>query len=256
MEDWDPHQYLRFGDERTRPSVDLVSRIAVERPSTVADLGCGPGNSTRVLRRRWPEALVVGVDSSVEMIEAARAQDPEASWTVSDVEDWRPESAFDVVFSNATLQWLPDHADLIERLFGYVAPGGAIAFQIPSADFALVYSLIREIALGGPWASRIAGALGTFTMEAPGFYYDLLAPAARSVDMWTTRYYHVLDSPAAVVDWIASTGLRPFREVLESEAERQSFVERLHERVRDSYLLQRDGRVLFPFERLFMVAYR
>jgi trans-aconitate 2-methyltransferase len=256
MESWDPQQYLRFGEERTRPAVDLVSRIAVERPSTVIDLGCGPGNSTRVLRSRWPEALVVGLDSSVEMIDAARSKEPDASWIVSDIEDWRPETAFDVVFSNATLQWLPDHGRLIERLFGNVAPGGALALQIPSADFALVYSLIREIAIDGPWASRMAGALGTFTMETPGFYYDLLAPAARSVDIWTTRYYHVLDSPAAVVDWIASTGLRPFLDALESEAERRTFVERLRGSVGHSYVPQRDGRVLFPFERLFIVAYR
>ena len=256
MEAWDPHRYLRFGDERTRPSVDLVSRIAVERPSRVVDLGCGPGNSTRVLRCRWPEALVIGVDNSAEMIDAARAQDPEATWIVSGIEDWRPESSFNIVFSNATLQWLPDHGHLIERLFGYVVSAGALAFQIPSADFALVYSLIREIAVDGPWASRMAGASSTFTMETPGFYYDLLVAAARSVDMWTTRYYHVLDSPAAVVDWIASTGLRPFLDALESEDERQSFVERLHERVGQSYLPQRDGRVLFPFERLFIVAYR
>lgn len=256
MQSWDPQHYLRFSDERTRPSVDLVSRIAVEQPSAVVDLGCGPGNSTRVLRRRWPQALVVGVDNSREMIDAAQAEEPEASWTVSSIEEWCPERSFDVVFSNATLQWLADHGNLVERLFGYVAPGGALAFQIPSADFALVYSLMREAALGGPWASRMADALDTFTMEAPGFYYDLLASTARSVDMWTTRYYHVLDSPDAVVDWIASTGLRPFLDVLESEDERQLFVERLRELVGQSYSPQGNGRVLFPFERLFVVAYR
>jgi trans-aconitate 2-methyltransferase len=256
MEAWDPHRYLRFADERTRPSVDLASRIAIERPSTVVDLGCGPGNSTRVLRSRWPLARVVGVDNSAEMIDAARAQKPDAAWIVSGIEDWSPGSAFDVVFSNATLQWLPDHGALIGRLFGHVADDGALAFQIPSADFALVYSLIREIALHDPWAARMTAAAATFTMQAPGFYYDLLAPSARALDMWTTRYYHVLDSPGAVVDWIASTGLRPFLDALESQGERESFVERLHERVAQCYRPQRDGRVLFPFERLFVVAYR
>ena len=256
MEVWDPHQYLRFADERTRPAVDLVSRIAVESPSTVVDLGCGPGNSTRVLRSRWPQAHVIGVDNSVEMIDTARAEEPDALWVVSGIEDWSPDSAYDVVFSNATLQWLPDHAGLISRLFGHVADGGALAFQIPSADFALVFSLIREIALDGPWAARMSGAAATFTMEAPGFYYDLLSPSARALDIWTTRYFHVLDSPDAVVDWIASTGLRPFLDALESQGERESFVERLRRRVGESYPRQLDGRVLFPFERLFAVAYR
>lgn len=169
MTSWDPREYLRFGDERTRPAVDLASRIAVDRPSTVVDLGCGPGNSTRVLRSRWPEALVIGVDSSVEMIDAARDEESDASWVVSSIQDWSPERRFDVFFSNATLQWLPDHGDLIARLFGHVAPGGALAFQIPSADFALVYSLMREIALDGPWAARMVDVLHTFTMETPDF---------------------------------------------------------------------------------------
>jgi trans-aconitate 2-methyltransferase len=256
MESWDPHEYLRFGGERTRPSVDLVSHIAVERPESVVDLGCGPGNSTRVLRRRWPEAHIIGLDSSAKMIDAARSQEPDATWILSGIEDWSPDGDFDVVFSNAALQWLPDHHALIARLFGHVARGGAFGFQIPSPDFARVYDLIRETARDAAWAPLMAGALGTFTMESPGFYYDRLAPMARAVDVWETRYYHVLESPSAVVDWIASTGLRPFLDVLRSEDERQAFTVALHERVADAYRPQKDGRVLFSFKRIFVVAYR
>lgn len=256
MESWDPSEYLRFGDERTRPSIDLVSRIAVQDPATVVDLGCGPGNSTRILRRRWPDALVIGLDNSEAMIEAAKEQEPEATWTLSSIEEWSPDGTFDVVFSNATLQWLPRHDQLVGRLFASVAPGGALAFQIPSADFALVYELIRATALEGAWASRMTEALDTFTMESPGAYYDLLAPSARSLDIWETQYYHVLDSPSAVVDWIASTGLRPFLGALDSEDERQAFLGSVRERVCSSYARQNDGRVLFPFKRVFVVAYR
>jgi trans-aconitate 2-methyltransferase len=256
MDSWDPGEYLRFSDERTRPSVDLVTRIAVERPATVIDLGCGPGSSTRVLRRRWPEARIIGLDSSPQMITAARAEEPNEAWILSGIEDWVPVTPLDVVFSNATLQWLPDHGRLIQRLFRSVSAGGALAFQIPSAKFAAVRILIHEIALEGPWAPRMSGPLGGLTMESPSLYYDCLAPQARSLDMWETEYFHVMDSAGAIVDWIASTGLRPFLEALESEDERQRFVILLRERVCDAYQQQKDGRVLFPFRRTFVIAYR
>lgn len=256
MEAWSPGEYMRFGDERTRPSVDLATRIDVERPARVIDLGCGPGNSTRVLRLRWPDAHVVGLDSSPEMIEAARAEEPLKEWVLSGIEDWLPATAFDVVFSNAALQWLPDHGTLVERLFRAVAPGGALGFQIPSADFAAVRELIHGIALDGPWVSRMAGPLGELTMESPGVYYDCLCPDSRSIDIWETEYFHVMDCATAIVDWISSTGLRPFLRVLESEEETQLFLALLNERVRETYPPQLDGRVLFPFKRTFVVAYR
>ena len=256
MSTWDPAEYMRFGDERTRPSVDLVSRITVGSPASVIDLGCGPGNSTRVLRQRWPSARVTGLDNSAQMISTARREYPDGDWILSSIEDWRPAQAFDVVFSNAALQWLPGHGPLVERLFGHVSPGGALGLQVPSADYALVRTLIHEIALDGPWAARMVGPLGALTMESPGFYYDHLALAARAVDIWETEYIHVMDSPSAIVDWIASTGLRPFLDVLELASESDEFVARLQERVCRSYSTRTDGRVLFPFKRTFVIAYR
>jgi trans-aconitate 2-methyltransferase len=255
MSSWDPAEYLRFGDERTRPSADLVLRIAIEGPQTVIDLGCGPGNSTEVLTQRWPRARVTGLDSSPTMIEAARAERPDGQWMLSGIEGWRPAAPFDVVFSNAALQWLPDHGPLVERLFGHVAAGGALAFQIPSADFALVWTLIHEVALQGPWAARMAGPLGELTMESPGFYYDHLAPKARAIDMWETEYMHVMESPAAIVEWMTGTGLRPFLAALEPGGESDRFLARLSERVGESYPARSDGCVLFGFRRLFVIAY-
>lgn len=255
MTSWRPDHYLRFGDERTRPAIDLAFRIALDAPATVVDLGCGPGNSTQVLRRRWPEARVVGLDSSPEMIGAARAEYPRHEWVLSGIEEWRPGGRFDVVFSNAALQWLPDHGPLVERLFGRVAAGGALAFQIPSATYALVRTLIHQIAKEGPWAARMAGPLASLTMEHPGFYYDRLAPLARSIDTWETEYLHVMPSHAAIVEWMSSTGLRPFLRALETERDRDCFVARLLERVAESYEVRRDGRVLFPFRRTFVIAY-
>ena len=198
---------------------------------------------------------MLGLDSSAEMIAAARAAYPQGKWQVADIAQWSPDAPFDVVFSNAALQWLPGHDPLVERLFASVAPGGALAFQIPSATYAVVRGLIHEIAREGPWASRMEGPLGVLTMEPPGFYYDRLAPRARSVDMWETEYVHVMKSPSAVVDWIASTGLRPFLEALDADEERNAFVASLRARVAHSYPVQRDGRVLFPFRRTFVIAY-
>jgi trans-aconitate 2-methyltransferase len=252
---WNPAQYLRFGDQRTRPAVDLVSRIQVESPQTVVDLGCGPGNSTAVLRSRWPDARVLGVDNSPEMIEAARAAHPEGEWEVADIDSWEPEGQFDVVFSNAALQWVHDHASLVVRLFGWVAPGGALAFQVPSAAYAAVRSLIHEIAQDPIWAQSMTGPLTVLTMESPAFYYAYLSPLARSLDVWETEYLHLMASHASIVDWISGTGLRPFLEALDTEPEREEFLRRLQERVKETYEANCDGSVLFPFRRLFVVAY-
>jgi len=255
MGSWNPDHYLKFGDERTRPSLDLVSHIAVECPEVVIDLGCGPGNSTQVLTRRWPEARVLGLDSSEQMIEAARVKYPHQEWIVSTIEGWSPEQPVDVVFSNAALQWLPDHGPLVARLFGYVARGGALAFQIPSADFALVRALIHEVARAGAWAPRMRGPLHALTMEPVDFYYDRLASSARKVDMWETEYIHVMESATAIVEWMSSTGLRPFLDVLESQQESERFVAELTDRVVESYPPRSDGRVLFPFKRTFVIVY-
>jgi len=254
--DWNPGGYMRFCDERTRPSVDLVNRIKVENPQNVIDLGCGPGNSTQILRKRWPDARIVGLDSSAEMIETARSEMPAIEWTLSNIEDWQPEASYDVVFSNAALQWIPKHALLLESLFAKVTLGGAIAFQIPSSEFPAVRLLIHEIAQEGAWAGRMDGPLGQLTMETPGTYYNLLTPSARSVDIWQTEYFHIMDSAAAIVDWIATTGLRAFLDALQSEEEISLFTALLLERVGQIYQPQVDGRVLFPFKRTFVVAYR
>jgi trans-aconitate 2-methyltransferase len=233
-----------------------VARIAIDSPARVIDLGCGPGNSTRVLKARWPQAHVIGLDSSSDMIDAARTDGLDVEWVVADIEDWWAREPFDVVFSNAALHWLPDHGLLVERILGNVTQGGALAFQIPSTTHAMIRTLIHDVALGGPWASRMAHPLGALTMETPEFYYRHLAPLARSVDLWETEYFHVMDSAPAIVDWIASTGLRPFMDALESACEQETFLAVLHARVAEAYPCQRDGRVLLPFRRTFVVAYR
>ncbi len=256
MTTWNPNHYLQFADERTRPAVDLVSRIQLPNPRTLVDLGCGPGNSTQVLRQRWPQAHLLGIDKSPEMIAAARSKYPDQEWLLGDVSKWKAEKPVDLVFSNAAFQWVPNHQHLITHLFAQVTDGGALAFQIPSNRYAEVRLHLHEIAEDPIWRERMHGPKSALIIEEPDFYYETLAEQANNLDIWETEYHHIMDSPEAIVDWISSTGLRPFLQVLADEQERELFTSKLQKSVRTSYPKCKNGKVLFPFRRLFVVAYR
>jgi trans-aconitate 2-methyltransferase len=259
MPTWNATQYLKFGDERTRPSRDLAARIEVAQPARVVDLGCGPGNSTEVLAQRWPNAEIIGLDNSAAMIESARAahQAPPATrstplrWLTADIAEWAAAEGgetFDVVFSNAALQWLPDHASLLPRLMRRVAPGGALAFQMPAHN-SPAHRIMRAM------AAEIALRVADWHCHEPAFYYDVLAACARRVDLWETEYVHVMADAKAIVEWYRGSGLRPFLDALGTAAERDRFAAEFLEGVKEAYPKRADGRVLFPFRRVFAVAY-
>jgi trans-aconitate 2-methyltransferase len=254
MSGWDAELYLKFSSERTRPSVDLTARIEVRDARRIIDLGCGPGNSTAVLRQRWPKAHITGLDSSSDMIAASSGSYPDIEWLVGDIAAWRADSPFDVVFSNAALQWVPRHADLFPRLFAQVAPSGALAVQIPSHFNSPMHREILETAGDPSWRHLMGPALNALTKEPPSFYYDLLQPLAARLEMWETEYYHVVDGPRSIIEWFRGTGLRPFLAALENEEQRQRFEALLLERYTLAYRPQKDGRILFPFRRLFIIA--
>jgi trans-aconitate 2-methyltransferase len=190
------------------------------------------------------------------MIAAAREAHPDQEWILGQAETWSASEPCDVVFSNAALQWIPRHPSLVQRLFEQVAGGGALAFQIPSRNYSGVRDCIDEVALDLQWRVRMRGPMGALTMEDAPCYYDALVGQARALDMWETEYHHVLDDPTAIVTWISGTGLRPFLSVLDDDAERGRFTAMLSERVAAVYPRRADGKVLFPFKRLFVVAYR
>jgi len=256
MADWNAEHYLKFGDERTRAAVDLVARIKLDSPRRIVDLGCGPGNSTELLWHRWPEAEVVGMDSSPKMIAAAKEKFPEREWQQGDLASWSPDEPVDLVFSNAAIQWVPDHGRLMQRLIEGTAEGGALAFQVPSGNFAEVRKLIHVISREERWNDRMEGARAELTMESPEFYYDALAAESVSLDIWESEYHHVMESTDAIVDWISSTGLRPFLAALDEDTEKDEFLAELKRRVAEAYEVRKDGRVLFPFRRTFAIAYR
>ena len=256
MPQWDAAQYLKFANERTQPAIDLIQRIELSNPERIVDLGCGPGNSTEALRRRWPDANIIGVDRSPEMIAAAKAAYPEGTWEVGDAGTWKARQPFDLVYANAMLHWLPDHARVCRHWMEQVAPGGALAVQQPAHYDSSMRREILEVCQDPAWSDRMHDARTSIRCEPPPFYYDVLRPLASRVNMWETTYYHILAGPEGVLEWFGGTGLRPFLEALRSDEERERFEAMLLKKYTASYPRRANGEVLFPFRRLFFVAYR
>jgi trans-aconitate 2-methyltransferase len=253
---WSAAQYVKFEEERTRPVRDLVARIPLAHVSTGVDLGCGPGNSTEVLRERYPGALIVGVDSSADMIEAARERIPDIDFEIADLRYWRADGPFDVILANAVLQWLPDHEALLPALIARLKPGGALAVQMPDNLGEPTHRLMPEIAGAGPWAAKLKDAGGArAASRAAEWYFRLLRAHARHLDLWRTTYYHPLAGAAAIVEWVKGTGLRPFIDPLEG-SEREAYLARYEAAIAEAYPAEADGIVLLPFPRLFFVVTR
>lgn len=250
---WDPAQYLKFAGPRLRPAIDLLQRIDVATPAVVYDLGAGAGNVTRLIAARWPDARVVGVDGSAEMLAKAAAENPGIEWQQADLAAWRPERPAAVIYSNAALHWLDDHDRLLPGLFASLAPGGVLAVQMPRNFGARSHTLITETARVGPWRARLEPLLRPSPVAEPEFYYDLLAPLAASLDLWETEYLQVLDGVNPVKEWTKGTWLLPLLAALD-EPERSRFEAAYAERVAGAYPPRSDGKTLFPFRRLFIIA--
>jgi trans-aconitate 2-methyltransferase len=250
---WDPAQYLKFAGPRLRPALDLLQRISLDAPRNVYDLGAGAGNVTRLIAARWPDAHIVGVDSSAEMLARASAELPELEWQQADLGTWQPSRPADLIYSNAALHWLDGHDRLFTGLFKSLAPQGVLAVQIPRNFGARSHTLITETALGGPWRATLEPLLRPAPVEEPEFYYDLMAPLAASLDMWETEYLQVLDGENPVKEWTKGTWLLPLLAALE-EPERSRFEAAYAERVAAAYPKRGDGKTLFPFRRLFIIA--
>jgi trans-aconitate 2-methyltransferase len=251
---WDPEKYLQFESERTLPCRDLVARIRLPEPSDIADLGCGPGNSTAVLSERWPRANILGVDSSDEMLRKARASGVKAKWLLSDLREWRPEGRFDLVFSNATLHWIPRQHVEIPRLMTFVSEGGALAFQIPTRAGAW-RTAMRDVLRLPEFRKSVSKGTTYNHSRGPGYYFDMLAPLSKKVEIWETEYVHVMPGPEAIVEWTRGAGLRPVLDQLH-EGARAHFLDRYGRQIAKEYRRTASGEVLFPFDRLFVVAYR
>ena len=252
MHQWDAGQYLSYADERTRPAFDLLARLDLA-PRRIIDLGCGPGNSTTLLQARWPAAAVTGLDASADMLEAARRDHAAIDFVAGDIARWEPSVAYDLVFSNAALQWVGDHGRLVPRLLAAVAPGGALAVQMPRNHDFLTHALMRQVAAEGPWRKRLAGARDPSPVNPPEFYYDCLAPKSARVVLWETNYIQVMAGVAAIIAWLKGTGLRPFLARLDA-GEQRLFLDRYAALLETAFPPRPDGRILLPYPRLFFIA--
>jgi len=252
---WNPNQYLKFSEQRLRPAMDLLARIAIDTPKSVYDLGCGAGNVTRILAERWPEAMLAGIDDSASMLEKAAQEQAAIAWQQQSIAQWTPPEPADLIYSNAALHWLPDHATLFPRLMDCLAVGGVLAVQMPRNFAAPSHALINETVRCGAWRSRLEHLLVPAPVSEPGVYYGLVAPQAASVDIWETEYLQVLRGKDPVKEWTKGTWLKQFLDALEP-TDRPAFEEDYARRLRDAYPVQSNGETLFAFRRLFMVVHK
>jgi trans-aconitate 2-methyltransferase len=253
---WDPAQYARFADERARPFFDLVARLPDGAVTSVADLGCGTGELTRTLVDRFPQARVLGVDHSEEMLARAAQLAPHARlrFVREDLARWQPEAPVDRIVSNAVLQWLPEHGALLERLAGWLAPGGALAVQVPHNRGEGAFRALDELVLEAPWRERLRAAGRRPSIETPRFYAEKLFGLGLELELWETVYHHRMAGHADIVEWMKGTALRPLLAAL-ADPERKEFLDELVRRVGGVYPRTPHG-VFFPFRRLFFVARR
>jgi trans-aconitate 2-methyltransferase len=255
---WDPGEYRRFGDERSRPFFDLLARVGADAPGVVADLGCGPGTLTATLARRWPHAQVRGIDSSAEMIEAAQALEhdagPRLSFALGDVSDWEPDGTIDVIVSNAVLQWVPDHLAVVARWAGFLPVGGWLAFQIPGNGEQPGDRAVREVAGSDRWRPLLDGVRLNSQADDPAQYLDVLAGAGLQADVWETTYLHVLPGDDPVTGWYRGTGMRPVLAALPPGLTAE-FLADYRARISGAYPRAGYG-TIFPFRRVFAVGVR
>jgi trans-aconitate 2-methyltransferase len=256
MSDWNANQYLKFEDERTRPPRDLIAQIPLARAQRVIDLGCGPGNSTELLVARYPDAEVIGLDSSPNMLVQARERLPNCTFIQGDLVSWTPPEHTDLLFANASFQWLPDHESVLRRMLQALRPGGVLAVQMPDNVDEPALALMSHVASRGPWAGNPAlAAAAREPLPRPQAYYDLLKPLCAKLDIWRTIYMHVMAGPEAIVEWFKGSALRPFLDALDP-AMGQAFLAAYLAEIKPHYGARIDGRVLLPFPRVFMVAVR
>ena len=252
---WDPAQYARFSDARTRPARELITRIPDRDYATIADLGCGDGPVTALLVDRWPTAQITGIDSSVAMLAKARELCPSVTFVQSDVATWEPTRPLDLVFSNATLQWLDRHDTLLPKLVRMLAPGGVLAIQMPGNFDAPSHRLLAALATSTSWNARTGHLVRHTPVQQPSYYVDLLAPFSSRIEAWETTDLLMLDGENAVLEWMKGTALRPYLTAL-SPTDAGLFQEQLAERLSAAYPLRPNGKTLFPFRRIYFVAVR
>jgi trans-aconitate 2-methyltransferase len=250
---WDPALYLRFADQRLRPALDLLARIDCDAPGSVVDLGCGAGNVTAYLKRRWPDAALTGVDNSPEMLAKARATDPAINWETGELASWMPRKPCTIIYSNAALHWIDGHAEIFPRLARAIESGGVLAVQMPHQNGAPSHQAAFTLATSARWRDKLQPVVRASPVAEPQQYYDWLVPHVKTLDIWETEYLQTMQGDNPVADWTSGTFLRPFLDAL-AGAERAEFDAAYRAAIINAYPKSADGCTLFPFRRMFIVA--
>lgn len=253
---WSATQYVKFEKERNRPVKDLLVQLSTENVKSIMDIGCGPGNSTQLLQQHFPKAIIAGIDSSADMITAAKLRLPDVHFEIADISSWHTDTKYDLIFANAVLQWVPDHATVFPALLSQLNSGGTLAVQMPDNFEEPTHRLMREVAQHAPWKDKLERSARRIARENAIWYFEQLADKVAAIDIWRTTYYHVLSGGAgAIVEWVKGTGLRPFLDPLNDE-EKTAFLEKYTAEIEKAYTVFPNGEVLLPFPRLFMVLKR
>jgi len=257
MSDWQPVQYLKYKNERTQPSIDLVNRINHVKPSRIIDVGCGPGNSTVILKNQWPDADVYGLDNSESMLQKAEADFPDIHWILMDAnDDMSSLGQFDVVFTNAALQWMPEHEILIPSMYNMLNENGVLAAQVPCVKHLSVYAAILTLTKTQNWMGYFH-SLPVFPKHFPyEHYYNIICELTDKIEIWQTDYIHVMRDHSDIVDWYMGTGLRPFLDMLPDNETRIDFCSEYRKLLYEAYPVEKNGKVLLPFTRIFFIAYK
>ncbi len=255
MADWNSTQYLKFKAQRTQPAIDLAARIDTN-PLEIIDIGCGPGNSTRVLKNRFPNARVVGSDTSENMLETARRDNPDCEFIQLDAGGDLSEFSgkFDVAFSNACIQWIPNHGELLPNLFSMLKSGGELAVQVPVNFDEPIHQIIGRVSSSEKWREKLNLPQLFYTLTERE-YFDILSDLTDDFEMWKTIYFHRMPSIDSIIEWYKSTGLKPYLEVL-SDADKADFTNDVKREVEKAYPAQKNGEIIFRFPRLFFIAKR
>lgn len=255
MSDWKPSLYLTFEKERTQPAIDLVMRIDNENPTRIIDIGCGPGNSTNILKTRWTHAEIFGLDSSQAMIDEAKRTYKDISWICIDASnDLTEMGKFDVIFSNAAIQWIPNQDRLLKDWFSLLNRNGSMAVQVPNTENMPVHTELKNLASTEKWKRHFASLTHTYSIHAADFYYNILCGLTDSIDLWVTNYHHVMSSHCDIAKWYSSTGLRPYFDCLQNDSLITDFKNDFEVCLKKVYPLQSNGKILFPFTRIFFIA--
>lgn len=251
---WNPDLYLRFQKERTQPSIDLVNRLEMEAPKKILDAGCGPGNSTEILFKRWPNAELTGLDVSEEMIKKARESYPDQHWVHSGIMEYNKPAYFDLVFSNAVLQWLPDQDNLVTHMVSLIKPGGILAVQVPQNQNSPLHRALGQVAAQAEFKDYTREAREALHYRSGSYYYNALTPLLEDLSFWETTYYHVMENHEDLIQWYRSTGMRPYLQALPNEEMRENMLNQVLSQCCQAYQPEQDNRIIFPFNRLFFMG--